>query len=162
MFPYNSKNTLNRLIFDSNRKRREGVENASASPPKSNPTPKRPAASSLLGRQTPLQTREFQSSFCHDADEVQQIREFRSFLIHALLTYIIQSVTSSPMAANGAYMRQNESIVVSPGGKDMLQAGWHAADQLLASPPIEMVRVSLPFVDHVIVFSRFLTTVWSN
>jgi len=71
------------------------------------------------------------------------------------------------MAENGAYIHQNESIMVSPGGKDTLQSGLHAADQPLVSPPtesVEMVRVSLPiyFVDPVIIFSRFLTTVWSS
>jgi hypothetical protein len=50
-------------------------------------------------------------------------------------------------------MRPNESVLVSPGGRDTLQAGRHVADGLLASTPmesVEMVGDLLPFrfADH--------------
>jgi hypothetical protein len=150
LFSYNSKNTLNRIIFDSNRRRREGFENANASPApaKSNLTPTKPSGSSLLGRRTPLQTRSFQS-LCHDIDEVQQEREDQLFLLKSISVWTYLTVTSSSMAyqaaPDDAYMRQNESILLSPGGRPSFQAGIHVSDQSLASPPTVSVSVFLLF-----------------
>jgi len=162
LFSYNSKNTLNRLIFDSNKRRKEGLENSSSAQPASNPTRKRSAPSSLSGRKTPLQTRVSQNSFCPDADEVQHIREFQ-FPLSSLPDGLDPTVTSSPMqSVNDAYMRQNESILVSSGGRDTLQAGRHVTDELLASPPaesVEMVRrlavVSTPLTCTILNFLDF-------
>lgn len=54
-------------------------------------------------------------------------------------------VTSCPMAyktsPDDAYMRQNESILLSPGGGSRLQDRIHLVDQSLASPPTEAFRM---------------------
>ena len=136
LFSYNSKNTLNRMMFDSTRRRREGFENTVASPvqEKSGLTPK----NSLLARRTPLQRRSFQGN---DIDDPQDREiQFRYMFILILWRHI--KVTSSPMpyktSPDDAYMRQNESILVSP----RLPGRIHFADQAPASPTTEAFRMA--------------------
>ena len=89
MFSYNSKNTLNRIIFDSNRRRREGVENAAPAPSLVEAKPGKSPAASLLGRKTPSQARSFQSNFCNSVDEVQQQRMNHFSLVPLDLTGMV-------------------------------------------------------------------------